>query len=327
MNKKKALRIPDQGETIKYKDSMNIYSKSDIIYEDRVEEYRRKYTGVLAIMVLDMAEENNLSVVVRYYSERKNGGLSKNSLWGFQDKDTKDLYMNIDINNSPKNYPDLNYIYDKVTNFNYLNAAKIVYKLKGKDIKLFYPKKAKNTDKVFINNIYIDTKEVNGTSKPYLTYMARKKGFANVTHQKNMGTYLEKKYYNPRCINSDGKLGFKCYCKDELYEDAQRLLDWLDGINHNYMTIEDYNYEKLKVYKEGIHALNVMHVDHINGNPGINKSYNLQVICPPCHVEKSKINGDHLSEGRKSKGIKSPGKIKYIEIKGSEDILRNRANS
>jgi len=62
------------------------------------------------------------------------------------------------------------------------------------------------------------------------------------------------------CSNKDGQLGFACLIKWEL-------------VTENY-----------KVCTE---------VDHINGDPHDNRPENLQELCPICHREKGRRQGDY----------------------------------
>lgn len=44
--------------------------------------------------------------------------------------------------------------------------------------------------------------------------------------------------------------------------------------------------------------------DHINGDPSDNRPENLQTLCKCCHPIKTMQNGDYLSAGRKTLGVK-----------------------
>ena len=47
-------------------------------------------------------------------------------------------------------------------------------------------------------------------------------------------------------------------------------------------------------YKKAPWAVGVTDIDHIDGNHLNNKLSNLVELCPMCHKQKSKLNGDHM---------------------------------
>lgn len=48
----------------------------------------------------------------------------------------------------------------------------------------------------------------------------------------------------------------------------------------------------------------ILDVDHIDGDPSNHNPANKQTLCKCCHAFKTYVNGDHLSPGRKSLGLK-----------------------
>jgi hypothetical protein len=70
-----------------------------------------------------------------------------------------------------------------------------------------------------------------------------------------------KRYKTGTCSNVDGSLGFPC------------VVNW-------------------KIVKSSGLRIST-EVDHINGDRNDNRPENLQELCPTCHSEKGKRNGDH----------------------------------
>lgn len=69
-----------------------------------------------------------------------------------------------------------------------------------------------------------------------------------------------------RCSNQDGHLGYTC------------------AIN----------------YKKAPWAIGITEIDHIDGNHMNNTLKNVAELCPICHKQKSKLNGDHSRQNRYS---------------------------
>ena len=46
-----------------------------------------------------------------------------------------------------------------------------------------------------------------------------------------------------------------------------------------------------------------LHVDHVNGNSGIDHPTNLQLLCPNCHSQTEFLGGANKGRGRKSLGL------------------------
>lgn len=89
-----------------------------------------------------------------------------------------------------------------------------------------------------------------------------------IKHQVNGWQY--KVYRKDHCENVDGRLGFICTTTITNLIPKEFQLD----------------------------------ADHIDGNPSNNTEENIQTFCKSCHVVKTHLNKDYLSEGRKTLGIK-----------------------
>ena len=83
------------------------------------------------------------------------------------------------------------------------------------------------------------------------------------------------KYRKDYCENIDGRLGFVC-----TYEPPSELVKEEMGLEKDFKGF--------------------LHTDHIDGNPTNNVEENMQTLCANCHTFKTYINGDNLTEGRKT---------------------------
>jgi len=89
-----------------------------------------------------------------------------------------------------------------------------------------------------------------------------------IKHQVNGWQY--KVFRKDYCENNDGRLGFICTTTITNLIPKECQLD----------------------------------ADHIDGNPSNNIAKNIQTLCKNCHVVKTHLNKDYLSEGRKALGIR-----------------------
>ena len=96
----------------------------------------------------------------------------------------------------------------------------------------------------------------------YLTYQAKKQGFANLTERKNK-SHKYRKYRKDYCENIDGRLGFVC----------TTTIAWSGMLD----------------------------VDHKNGNHTDNRPRNLTTLCKCCHAFKTNMKKDYLTPGRKTR--------------------------
>jgi hypothetical protein len=229
-----------------------------------------------------------------------------------------EIYNNIKFNYDAKDLVG-NKMYNKIVGFDHLGTANAYSEIiLGEKLIRFVSTITKDSEDIIINGKKLSLKNFKTEySSKFDDYLSRKKGFLDNLHETNSKVYRAVKYLRPICENHQGKLGHKCFIKDEMFISIQTMFDKTKELREQGI----YNFEDYPEYTDGVACIKSLHVDHIDGNPENNNEDNLQVLCPICHQYKTKKNGDNLTEGRGDNN--TPGEIQWTSKTDHNEDIRS----